>query len=205
MSTHFKAGLVAAATLAALVSPAVATAAFVPSGTVAVVTSVATADVTATTTSPGSPSSAMTVVAGRPSEDFLSQTLEQLRAARAEPLAASLGDSAAITFRQSAPALQNPLSSSLRGSSDLFLWNFVALIHAQQLDRTFDLVDTGLTAWQPLQTNVVSQVPLPASIWLFLIGVLGLAGARLTSSGRADDPAQEDRGGRPAFGTTAAA
>ena len=118
---------------------------------------------------------------GNPTGDLLLQTLEQLRSDRAEPLATTLTTTNDLVFRQSTPALRNPLSSSLRSGSDLFLWNFVALIHAQQVERPFDLVDTNLTAIAPLQAAVVSTVPLPASIWLFIIGGLGLAGARMGS------------------------
>ena len=77
------------------------------------------------------------------------------------------------TPRQSIPAQRNPLSTNLRGDSDLFLWNLVALVHAQQVNRTFDLVDTNLTAFLPA-TNVVSQVPLPGALWLLGAGLAGL-------------------------------
>ena len=80
------------------------------------------------------------------------------------------------TPRQSIPAQRNPLSSNLRGDSDLFLWNLVALVHAQQVNRTFDLVDTNLTAFLPA-TNAVSQVPLPGAVWLLGAGLAGLVGA----------------------------
>jgi len=80
------------------------------------------------------------------------------------------------TPRQSIPAQRNPLSANLRGDSDLFLWNLVALVHAQQINRTFDLVDTNLTAFLPA-TNVVSQVPLPGALWLLGAGLAGLVGA----------------------------
>lgn len=76
--------------------------------------------------------------------------------------------------RQSIPAQRNPLSINLRGDSDLFLWNLVAIVHAQQFARTFDLVETNLTAFVP-SANVVSQVPLPGALWLFGVGLAGLA------------------------------
>ena len=80
------------------------------------------------------------------------------------------------TPRQSIPAQRNPLSVNLRGDSDLFLWNLVALVHAQQVNRTFDLVDTNLTAFLPA-THVVSQVPLPGALWLLGAGLAGLMAA----------------------------
>lgn len=86
-------------------------------------------------------------------------------------------------FAQSAAALRNPLSASLRGESDLALWNLVAVIHAQQSNRPFELVDTGVAALQVYPGGSVSAVPLPGAVWLFVMGVLGLAGTRVTGVG----------------------
>ena len=95
--------------------------------------------------------------------------------------------------RQSNPAQRNPLSASLRGDSDLFLWNLVAIVRAQQIDRTFDLVQTSLTVFSPAP-SVVSPVPLPGALWLLGAGLLGLA-----ASGRRRLAARSQRAGAAAF------
>lgn len=96
---------------------------------------------------------------------------EDARAVRTFQATVGIGEGAP---RQSVPAQRNPLSTNLRGDSDLFLWNLVALVHAQQVNRSFDLVEINLTAFLPA-TNVVSQVPLPGALWLFGAGLIGLA------------------------------
>lgn len=79
--------------------------------------------------------------------------------------------------------LRNPLSVNLRGGADLSLWNLVAALHAQQRSDSFEWVEASVAA-QPLiqQTTVdpLSVVPLPPAVWLFVMGVMGLAGTRVT-------------------------
>lgn len=116
--------------------------------------------------------------------DFLSQAVSQMQM-RASPdtHAASpfFGDDGPPEFVQSASALRNPLSIHLRGRSDLFMWNLVAMARAHRENKLFDLVDTGLTSIVAQQKEAaVSAVPLPGAIWLFVMGVLGLAGTRIT-------------------------
>ena len=129
--------------------------------------------------------------------DFLSRSVTTLDGMRARATAAATATTPMPeTYRQSGPALRNPLSASLRSSSDLFLWNLVALVHAQQTTLTFDLVDTNLTALVPLQPDVVSPVPLPPTLGLFISGALGLAALRR----RAGDRRCERRSEKPVPG-----
>ena len=103
-----------------------------------------------------------------PSIDGLGSGAANAEGPKAYDLRASDG------VRQSIAAQRNPLSTSLRGDSDLFLWNLVAIVHAQQIDRPFDLVQTSITVFSPAP-SVVSPVPLPGAIWLLVAGLLGLA------------------------------
>ena len=80
-----------------------------------------------------------------------------------------------------------PLSVNLRGSIDLSLWNLVAAVHAQQRGDAFELVQASVASLPVSQPNVdpLSTVPLPPAVWLFVMGILGLAGTRITGlSGR---------------------
>ena len=92
-------------------------------------------------------------------------------------------------------------SGPLRAHSDLALWNLVATVHAQQKHQAFELVDAGISTTWDFEREKVSAVPLPGAIWLFIMGILGLAGTRITgTSGVA-----RQRETEPAFGALAAA
>lgn len=83
-------------------------------------------------------------------------------------------------FAQAAIVPRPRVQQIERGPSDVALWNLVATIHAQQKSRSFDVVDMGAkTVWE-IEKQQVSAVPLPGAIWLFVMGVLGLAGTSLT-------------------------
>lgn len=163
MSTLRKAVLAAAAAASLLCVPAAAMAAYASGDPFA-----------------GGDASSVTA----PTSDFLSQALDQMQTRAApETHAASpfTGDNGPPEFVQSAAARRNPLSIHLRGRSDLFMWNLVAMARAHREHRLFDLVDTGLTSIVAQQKEAaVSAVPLPGAVWLFVMGVLGLAGTRIT-------------------------
>jgi hypothetical protein len=97
----------------------------------------------------------------------------ELSTLRATPL----GLTDAAPFVQTDAALRNPLSGSLRSDSDVFLWNYVAMLYAQQQTSPFDLEDTRLATVVTLPP--VSPVPLPTMEWLLIIVALGMVGARL--------------------------
>jgi hypothetical protein len=77
---------------------------------------------------------------------------------------------------------RNPPPGNLRRSVDLSLWNLVAAVNAQQRGDSFELAEVRVAALPLSQPNVdpLSAVPLPPAVWLFVMGVLGLAGTRVT-------------------------
>ncbi|MBC7995264.1 MAG: hypothetical protein H7Z15_18690 [Rhizobacter sp.] len=106
--------------------------------------------------------------------DYLAQAMRHALATNPPVLADTTS-----WFALPASAMQSPLSVKLRASSDLALWHLVATVHAQQQNKTFDLVDAGTkTVWK-LEYDKVSAVPLPGVVWLFVMGLLGIAGTRL--------------------------
>ena len=163
LNTTLKGGLVAVATVAALCAPVHATAAL------------ASVDVSSATATP----------------DYLAQAMRH--ALGTTPLATPTLADQATWFALPAAAMRSPQSVKLRASSDLALWHLVATVHAQQQNKAFDLVDAGTkTVWK-LEHDNVSAVPLPGVLWLFVMGLLGIAGTRLkgkTEAGRVRPPAQ---------------
>ena len=124
------------------------------------------------TSEPGVASS----LAENSSTTFLAEAIAQERAqplAAASPFAVSTQP---VLFVQSRPALLNPLSSSLRSSSDAALWNFVAMVHSQQASQVFDVVETRVNVVNTLAPPVTA-VPLPTMTWLMVVTLLGFAGA----------------------------
>jgi hypothetical protein len=68
---------------------------------------------------------------------------------------------------------------------DSSMSNLAALVISQQSGRSFDFTTTSLgSVYNPLATNPASAVPLPASAWLFVVGLMGLLGTRVTGIGR---------------------
>ncbi len=116
-----------------------------------------------------------------PQPRYLAQAVQQTLAAT--PAALSAMEDETPWFSLPASAMQTPLSVKLRASSDLALWHLVATVHAQQKNKAFDLVEAGAkTVWN-LERDKVSAVPLPGVVWLFVMGLLGLAGTRLKGQG----------------------
>lgn len=117
-----------------------------------------------------------------PTTDFLSWATRPLSGPAVVPGTSVRVDSGVTVFVPPAVVLRNPLSANLRGGSDLALWNFVAAVHAQQRSDAFEWVEASVAA-QPLAqptADPLSVVPLPPAVWLFVMGVLGLAGTRVT-------------------------
>jgi hypothetical protein len=89
-------------------------------------------------------------------------------------------------------AMQHALGATtlgkLHGNADLLLWNLCAVVRTQQdHHHYFERIEAGATT-QKLSEDIakVSAVPLPGALWLFVIGVLGLAGSRITGMKRDD-------------------
>jgi hypothetical protein len=80
------------------------------------------------------------------------------------------------------PSAGNPLAQS---AADAALWNLVSAAKSQNSAKPMESLSTGLvTTATPLvftPTAVPSPVPLPGVTWLFVLGVLGMAGSRLTT------------------------
>jgi hypothetical protein len=57
------------------------------------------------------------------------------------------------------------------------LWSFVTAVQAQQRGDTFVQLESHLSLSQ--QVSAPTQVPLPAPLWLLVMGTLGVAGTRL--------------------------
>lgn len=79
--------------------------------------------------------------------------------------------------------VSSPPLVSLHGGADLSLWNLVAAVHAQQRGDLFESVGASVALQQPmvqLTAEPLTVVPLPPAVWLFVMGVLGLAGTRVT-------------------------
>ena len=80
------------------------------------------------------------------------------------------------------PSAGNPLTQN---AVDAALWNLVSAARSQNQAKPFEALSTGLvTTSTPLvftTSTEPSPVPLPGVAWLFVLGVLGMAGSRMTT------------------------
>lgn len=195
MSTLFKAGLAAAAA-ALLCVPAVSTAAYVSSDLAAAGAPESRAlALVASATSSTDPVRTQGVLAA----DFLAQSVNQT--GPSATVGSPAGDADAMQSALSATPSRNPVFGGLTGNADLLLWNLVAMVRAQQHRQAFELIDTGITTIH-LSEDIakVSAVPLPGVVWLFVMGVMGLAGVRITGVGKGARRAEVEPGVAPRFG-----
>jgi hypothetical protein len=175
LNATLKGGLAAVAAVAALCAPFHATAALAP------------VDVSGAAVAP----------------DYLAQAMRHTLAIAAP--SADLPDLELTGFAPPAMLLQSPGSFKLRASSDLALWQLVATVHAQQQNKVFDLVDAGTkTVWK-LEQDQVSAVPVPGVLWLFVMGLLGIAGTRQKGQKGQGQVGRERVAGQPLGMTPAAA
>lgn len=65
--------------------------------------------------------------------------------------------------------------------STVNLWTFITSIRAQQQGDRFSLLETHVSLLQ-LAESPAAPVPLPGALWLMVVGLMGMAGVRATSS-----------------------
>ena len=89
------------------------------------------------------------------------------------------------------PSTGNPLAQNV---ADAALWNLVSSAKSQNSAKPFETLSAGLvTTSTPLvftPSVAPSPVPLPGVTWLFVLGVLGMAGSRLTTP-RGESPGRQ--------------
>lgn len=73
---------------------------------------------------------------------------------------------------------------SLPRSGAASLWTFITSVRAQQRGDTFSVLETNLALIGMADALPPSQVPLPAAAWFLLMGLLGMAGVRLTGQNK---------------------
>jgi hypothetical protein len=114
--------------------------------------------------------------------DFLTQATRSQEAG-----AAVAGDNMAFAGRGRNPWSDVPAQA--RSDSDLVLWNLLSIVHAHREGRQFALADRNVAFVLANHGDQPSAVPLPGALWLFVMGLLGLAGTRMT--GKRDGAANE--------------
>lgn len=169
MSTYFKASLAGATALTLMCAPALSAAAL-------------------SSSVPWSPSSLL--AAGMLPTSSMLEALNQSQAPTGNALVAASETSPA----PSKFALRSSAFGELQGSAQLLLWNLCSIVKAQQKQQHFAALDRGIysvslnlelaPALDLVPASAVSAVPLPGAIWLFVMGVMGLAGAKVTGTKR---------------------
>lgn len=114
--------------------------------------------------------------------DFLTQATQNQVSS-----AALAGDSMVFAGRGRNPWSEVPAQA--RNDADLVLWNLLSIVHAHREGRHFALADQNVAFVLANHSDQPSAVPLPGALWLFVMGLLGLAGTRLT--GKRSDAAAE--------------
>lgn len=142
--------------------------------------------------------------------DFLVPIASQSLGAASVPRFSFHAAFALPEFAPSHALPRHPLSWNLRRSVDLSLWKLAAAVNAQKRGDSFELGEVKgatLPLSQP-KGDPISAVPLPPTIWLLVMGLLGLAGTRITgmkgSGSRAVNPVPA-RDRSPGFGGAVAA
>ena len=109
----------------------------------------------------------------------------QTRAA-ASTFGSAPGASSAANTDRRALAVQSLDGAESQAALSLTLWSFARAIQAQQEGSPFEMLQTSL-ALQEFQiaplAGEITAVPLPGAVWLFVMGLLGLAGSRMTRVG----------------------
>lgn len=175
MSISFKAGLAAITAAALLAAPAITTAADTPLNAAG--------------------------TQGQLAASLLAQTVAHTVAQTPASSSLFAADLDNTQDAPSATALRAVPLDSLSGGSELLLWNLIAMVRAHQVHHSFELVQAGInTVLISEDIANVSAVPLPGAVWLFVMGVMGLAGTRITGVGRGVSHAKVKPDVLPRFG-----
>jgi hypothetical protein len=113
---------------------------------------------------------------------FLSRLVSQLPPQQTITVSGGSGSGSGGLVIEVNPSTGNPLAQNV---ADAALWNLVSAAKSQNSAKPFETLSSGLvTTAAPLvftPSAAPSPVPLPGVTWLFVLGVLGMAGSRLTT------------------------
>ena len=113
---------------------------------------------------------------------FLSRLVAQLPPQQIITVSGGSGSGSGGLIIEVNPSTGNPLAQNV---ADAALWNLVSAAKSQNRGKPLETLSAGLvTTSTPLvftPSAAPSPVPLPGVTWLFVLGVLGMAGSRLTT------------------------
>ena len=116
---------------------------------------------------------------------FLSRLVSQLPPQQTITVSGSSSSGSGGLIIEVNPSPGNPLSQLSQNVADAALWNLVSAAKSQNSAKPFETLSSGLvTTAAPLvftPSAAPSPVPLPGVTWLFVLGVLGMAGSRMTT------------------------
>lgn len=112
-----------------------------------------------------------------PADAVLSESSAAITTAAVTAWAQPVGRSG-LAFALASDSVAADGSLSSRGAASL--WTFITSVRAQQRGDTFSVLETNLSLVEMADALPPSQVPLPAAAWFLLMGLLGMAGVRLT-------------------------
>ena len=126
---------------------------------------------------------------------FLGRLIAQLPQQRIITVSGGSSGSGGLIIEVNPPP-NAPLTQLSRNAVDAALWNLVPAARSHHSAKPVEALSAGLvTTSTPLvftPTAAPSPVPLPGVTWLFVLGVLGMAGSRLTTP-RGERPGRQVR------------